>query len=169
MGMGSTDMTPSIERLIYLIRGQRVMLDADLAQLYGVKTFNLNKAVSRNLGRFPTDFAFRLTPEEHQSLRFQNGILKRGKHSKYLPRVFTEQGVAMLSGVLRSARAVDVNIAIMRAFVKLRAMVASNRELARRLDALERRYDARFKTVFDAIRGLMATPAKPSRRIGFKP
>lgn len=159
----------SLERLIYFVRGHRVMFDADLARLYGVTTFNLNKAVSRNKNRFPVDFAFRLTREEHAALRFQFGILKRGQHAKYLPRVFTEQGVAMLSGVLRSLRAVEANIAIMRAFVTLRGMVATNKELARRLDALERRYDSQFKVVFDAIRGLMAPPTPPRRRIGFDP
>jgi phage regulator Rha-like protein len=147
------------------------MLDSDLAELYGVATFNLNKAVKRNLDRFPEDFSFQLSGEEHRALRFQIGILKggRGQHRKYLPYAFTEQGVAMLSSVLRSKRAMMVNVAIMRAFVKLRQMMASHRDLARRLDELEQKYDVRFKAVFDAIRKLMEPPGSPRRRIGFRP
>jgi len=156
-----------IERLILLIRGQKVMLDRDLAELYGVTTGNLNKAVSRNKDRFPDDFAFQLTREEYESLRFQFGILKRGQHAKYLPRVFTEQGVAMLSSVLKSKRAIQVNVAIMRTFVRLREMLASNKELSRRLDELEKKYDKQFKIVFDAIRELMTPPEPKKRPIGF--
>lgn len=167
--MRSNIPAEAFERRIHLIRGQRVMLDSDLAELYGVTTGNLNKAVSRNQERFPDDFMFPLTAREYQSLRFQSGILNRGKHSKYLPRVFTEQGVAMLSGVLHSKRAVHVNIGIMRAFVKLRRLATSYPGLARRLDELESRYDTQFKEVFEAIRGLMAYPEKPRRWIGFKP
>ena len=166
--MHSNVPAESFERRIYLIRGQRVMLDSDLAELYGVMTGNLNKAVSRNRERFPDDFMFPLTTREYQSLRFQSGILNRGKHSKYLPRVFTEQGVAMLSGVLHSKRAVHVHVGIMRAFVKLRRLATSYPGLARRLDELESRYDVQFKEVFEAIRGLMSYPDEPRRRIGFK-
>lgn len=144
------------------------MLDRELAELYGVTTGNLNKAVSRNQERFPEDFMFPLTPKEHQSLRFQFGILNRGGHSKYPPRVFTEQGVAMLSGVLHGSRAVHVNVGIMRAFVKLRRLATSYPGLARRLDRLESRYDSQFKEVFDAIRDLMSEPEGVERRIGFK-
>ncbi len=159
-----------IERKILLIRGQKVMLDSDLAELYGVETFNLNKAVKRNIDRFPEDFMFQLSKEEADSLRFQIGMSKeKGRGGRrYLPFVFTEQGVAMLSSVLNSKRAVQVNIAIMRVFVKLREMIASNKELAKRLDELEKKYDAQFRVVFDAIRQLMTPPEKPRRKIGFR-
>ena len=132
------------------------MLDADLAELYGVSVKRLNEQVRRNIKRFPVDFMFQLTREEHDSLRSQIATLKgrRGEHRKYLPYVFTEQGVAMLSGILNSERAIRVNIEIMRAFVRLRQMLASNAQLARKLDALEKKYDAQFKLVFDAIRQL---------------
>jgi hypothetical protein len=159
-----------IENIIFFIRGQKVILDRDLAQLYGVTTGNLNKAVKRNLDRFPLDFMFQLTQEEYKSLRFQIGILEKGQHAKYLPNVFTEQGVAMLSGVLNSPRAVRVNIEIMRAFVRLRQMLSTHAELARKLEAMERKYDAQFKVVFEAIRELMRPPklpATPKRKIGF--
>src|SRR5258706_8945823 len=122
-----------IEDAILLIRGQKVMLDRDLAPLYGVTTGNLNKAVKRNLARFPEDFMFQLSAEEAESLRFHFGSLKRGQHYKYLPYAFTEQGVAMLSGVLRSHRAVQVNVAIMRAFVRLREALSLHKELAHKL------------------------------------
>jgi hypothetical protein len=166
--MSANLSTETFESRIHLIRGQRIMLDHDLAELYGVLTKNLNKAVSRNLERFPTDFMFQLTHTEYQSLRFQFGTLKRGRHSKYLPRAFTEQGVAMLSSVLHSERAVLVNVGIMRAFVKMRRLAASYPGLSRRLDELESKYDAQFKDVFTAIRSLMAFPEEPRRRIGFK-
>jgi ORF6N domain len=157
-----------IERRIYLIRKQKVMLDSDLAELYGVTTGNLNKAVTRNADRFPKDFMFQLTREEYASLRFQIGILKRGQHAKYLPRAFTEQGVAMLSGVLHSPRAVQVNVAIMRTFVKLREMLTTHKDLAQKLEALEKKYDRQFKVVFDAIRQLMQPEEPPKQqRIGF--
>ncbi len=152
--------TATIERRILLLRGQRVMLDSDLADLYGVSTKRLNEQVRRNIRRFPADFMFQLSPDEAIALRSQNATLEagRGKYRKYLPFVFTEQGVAMLSSVLKSERAVRVNIEIMRAFVRLRELIATNRDLARRLDDLEKRYDAQFKGVFDAIRQLMAAP-----------
>jgi hypothetical protein len=159
-----------IERGILVLRGHKVMLDEYLASLYHVEIRVLNQAVRRNIERFPDDFMFQLTPEEAESLRSQNVILKpgRGKHRKFLPYAFTEQGVAMLSSVLRSSRAVQVNIEIMRAFVRLRKMLQGNAELARKLAALERKYDAQFKVVFDAIRELMAPPAPtPKRKIGF--
>ena len=158
-----------IERKILLIRGQKVMLDSDLAELYGVETSNLNKAVKRNIDRFPEDFMLQLTKEEADSLRFQIGMSKtegRGGR-RYLPYAFTEQGVAMLSSVLNSKRAVQVNIAIMRVFVKLREMIASNKELAKKLDNLEKKYDTQFKVVFDAIRQLMTPPEPKRRKIGF--
>ena len=146
------------------------MIDSDLAEMYQVETFNLNKAVKRNLGRFPEDFMFQLTKDEATALRFQLGMSKpegRGGR-RYLPYVFTEQGVAMLSTVLNSERAIHVNIAIMRAFVSLREMLASHKDLAKKLDELEKRYDAQFRVVFDAIRELMTPRPLPSRRrIGF--
>ena len=157
-----------IESIILLIRGQKVILDRDLAQLYRVTTGNLNKAVKRNLDRFPNDFMFPLTKEEYESLRFQFGIFKKGQHSKYLPYAFTEQGVAMLSSVLRSKQAVHVNIEIMRAFVRLRQMLSAHKDLERKLAALENKYDEQFRVVFDAIRALMASPEKPRKRIGFE-
>ena len=155
-----------IENAILFIRGHKVMLDHDLAKLYEVPTKALNHAVKRNQERFPSDFMFQLTLDESQVLRSQFVTLKSGsgRHSKYLPYVFTEQGVAMLSTVLRSKRAVQVNIEIMRAFVRLRRMLASNEELARKLAALERKYDAQFKVVFDAIREVMAPPTPKRRR-----
>ncbi len=158
-----------IESAILFVRGHKVMLDSDLAALYGVTTFNLNKAVKRNADRFPEDFMFQLTAEEASALRFQIGMSKdKGRGGRrYAPYVFTEQGVAMLSSVLRSKRAAQVNVEIMRAFVRLRRMLASNEELARELAALERKYDAQFKVVFDAIRELMAPPTPKRRRIGF--
>lgn len=158
-----------IERKIYLIRGHKVMLDRDLAKLYGVETFNLNKAVKRNIDRFPVDFMFQLTREDAESLRFQIGMSKisgRGGR-RYLPYAFTEQGVAMLSSVLKSKRAVQVNIAIMRAFVKLRQMLATNKDLAKKLYEMEKKYDTQFKVVFDAIRQLMTPPKSKRRKIGF--
>ncbi len=158
-----------IERAILSIRGEKVMLDNDLAELYGVETGALNRAVKRNLGRFPGDFMFQLTPKEAEILKCQFGISSSGHggRRRSLPYAFTEQGVAMLSSVLNSERAVAVNIGIMRAFVRLRQMLASNAELARKLAALENKYDAQFKVVFDAIRQLMSPPAKPKREIGF--
>ena len=161
-----------ITRAILLIRGQKVMLDEALAALYEVEVKVLNQAVGRNAGRFPADFMFQLTAEESAFLRSQFVTLKTGsgRHRKYLPYAFTEQGVAMLSSVLRSARAVRVNIEIMRAFVQLRQMLSSNADLARKLAALEKKYDAQFKVVFDAIRELTAPPEPPGkRRIGFTP
>jgi hypothetical protein len=159
-----------IEGAILLIRDKKVMLDADLAALYGVEPRVLVQAVKRNAERFPQDFMFQLSKEEVDFLRSQIVTLKRGRgqHSKYLPYAFTEQGVSMLSSVLRSPRAIQVNIEIMRAFVRLRQMLASNAELARRLDALEKKYDAQFKVVFDTIRQLMAPPEPKRRPIGFR-
>ena len=139
-----------IERIILLIRGEKVILDRDLATLYGVSTRDLNKAVSRNLDRFPVDFMLQLTRDEFDNLKFQFGTSSWGGTRK-LPRAFTEQGVAMLSSVLRSRRAVQVNIEIMRAFVRLRRLLASHKDLARKLDSLERKYDSQFKVVFDAL------------------
>jgi len=155
-----------ITRAIFLIRGQKVMLDTDLAALYGVDTGALNRAVRRNRGRFPDDFMFQLSSQETERLRCQIGISRWGGR-RYQPYAFTEQGVAMLSSVLHSERAVRVNIEIMRAFVQLRQMLSSHADLARKLEALENKYDAQFKVVFDAIRELMTPPEPPRRRIGF--
>ena len=163
--------TLSLESKILVVRGQRVMLDAELARLYGVEVRALNQAVKRNAERFPADFVFHLQADEVSALRSQNVILEtlgRGRHAKYPPRAFTEQGVAMLSSVLKSGRAARVNVEIMRTFVRLRQMVGQNEQLARRLDALEAKYDRQFKAVFDAIRELMTPPTPaPKRRIGF--
>lgn len=158
-----------IEGLILLVRGQKVMLDADLAALYGVETKVLNQAVKRNIDRFPDDFMFRLSKEEFANLRSQIVTPKSWGGRRTPPYAFTEQGVAMLSSVLRSPRAVQVNIQIMRTFVKLRRILATHEHLARKLADLERKYDRQFKVVFDAIRELM-TPPEPrqKRRIGFR-
>lgn len=163
----------SIQQKIFLIRGHKVMLDKDLAELYGVETFNLNKAVKRNIDRFPQDFMFQLSKEEADSLRFQIGMSKisgRGGR-RYLPYAFTEQGVAMLSSVLNSKRAVHVNIAIMRAFVKLREVLSTHKELAHKFKELENRikkHDDEIYTIFEAIRQLMSPPEKKRPKIGFK-
>jgi hypothetical protein len=175
MSSGSMPSLP-VENLILLIRGPKVVLDSDLAGLYEVETKVLNKAVKRNAIRFPADFMFQLTAEEAENLRFHFGTSSsapgsRGAHGgrRYLPFAFTEQGVAMLSGLLNSNRAILVNVEIMRAFVRLRQMVAANADLSRQLQLLEQKYDAQFKVVFDAIRELMAPSAKPRRPIGFVP
>lgn len=162
--------TERITKSIRVVRHQKVLLDADLAELYGVETRTLNQAVQRNIERFPEDFMFRLTEEEAQSLRSQFVILDvgRGRHRKFLPYAFTEQGVAMLSSVLRSPKAVAVNVEIMRAFVELRRVLESTAGLSRKLEALERKYDGQFAEVFEAIRQLLIPPETPKRRIGYK-
>ena len=177
--------TEAIARLVHAVRGERVLFDADLASLYGVSTKALNQAVKRNRDRFPPDFMFRLTAEEWAAMRSQIVTTSKGdgnwsqivtgssKHRDplYAPYAFTEQGVAMLSSVLRSPRAVEVNIAIMRTFVELRRLMDSNRELARKIEAMEKKYDQQFIVVFDAIKRLIAEDdawrASPKRRIGF--
>src|SRR5207253_5200425 len=166
--MKSDALAVQVERRMLLIRGQKVMLDADLAELYGVPTKSLNLAVKRNAERFPEDFMFQLTGDEAAGLRFHFETSKSGRGGRrYRPYAFTEQGVAMLSSVLRSLRAVQVNIAIMRTFVRLREMLLSHADLARKLAALENKYDAQFKVVFDAIRELMQPSTPPRREIGF--
>jgi hypothetical protein len=161
--------TEQIEHAIYLIRSEKVMLGHDLASLYGVTTAALVQAVKRNPGRFPHDFMFRLSDAEFAHLKSQIVTSSWGGLRK-APYAFTEQGVAMLSGVLRSERAVAANVEIMRAFVRLRRLLLSHEEMARKLSALERRYDQQFKVVFDAIRQIMAPEIPPkSRRIGFRP
>jgi hypothetical protein len=158
-----------IESKIYLIRGQKVMLDRDLAQLYNVSTRDLNKAVSRNLGHFPNDFMFSLNRKEFENLMFQNGTSRWGGTRKF-PRVFTENGVAMLSSVLRSKRAIQVNIQIMRVFTKLRQILATHKELVFKLKELERKYerhDGEIQAIFEAIRQLMTPPETKKMKIGF--
>lgn len=163
----------TIEQSILLVRGAKVMLDRDLARLYGVPTKRLNEQVRRNAKRFPADFMFQLTSQEVTRLRSQIATLDiepsgRGAYSKYFPMAFTEHGVAMLSSVLHSEQAIAVNIAIMRTFAQLRALLVEHKDLARQLNALEQRYDTQFKVVFDAIRQLMTPPPRPTRRrIGF--
>ena len=177
--LSNTSLIPieRIEKAIYLIRGEKVMLDRDLANLYGVSTKVFNQAVKRHRDRFPPDFMFQLTIGEAREwwlavnanrLRSQTVTLKRGQHLKHRPYAFTEHGILMLSSVLNSERAIQVNIEIMRAFVKLRQMLASNAELSRRLDELESTYDRQFKVVFDAIRKLMSPPVRDRKEIGFR-
>lgn len=161
-----------IDRLIYLVRGQPVMLDADLATLYGVRTKELNKAVKRNPNRFPEDFTFQLNKREWESLRFQIGTLKggRGHHRKYLPYVFTEHGASALAGVLRSERADEIFVLIIRAFVRMRRYFAKHHELAKQLAELEKRvgaHDKHIAAIIDAIRRLTMPPDKPKRKIGY--
>ena len=164
----SAALVERVERRIFLIRGEKVMLDSDLAEMYGVVTKTLNRAVRRNRERFPSDFMFELRVKEIALLRYQFGTSNAGRGGRrYRPFVFTEQGVAMLSSVSHSDRAIQVNIAIMRAFVRLRRLLATHRDLARKLDELEQKYDKRFAVVFVAIRRLMAQVDPPRRRIGF--
>lgn len=170
--------TENLAPLIFLARGEKVLLDTDLAALYRVPTNALNQAVKRNRSRFPSDFMFRLTAEEYDRVRERPHMSSqsvmtspRRRAYRYRPYAFTEQGVAMLSSVLRSARAVEVNIAIMRTFVQLRRLMDSNRDLARKIEAMEEKYDEQFSVVFDAIKKLIAADdarkALPTRRIGF--
>lgn len=160
-----------VEKMIYLIRGKKVMLASDISALYGVKTKVLNLAVKRNGVRFPDDFMFQLTQKETDSLRFQFETSKKGRGGRrYLPYTFTQEGVAMLSGVLNSPRAVQANILIMRTFAKLRELIATNELIRQKIEELEKKYekhDQQFKVVFDAIRQFLATPEKPKRQIGF--
>jgi hypothetical protein len=166
--MTTTFPIERIERSILLLRGHKVLLDADLAALYGVTTKRLKEQVRRNRSRFPEDFMFELTSEEVASLRSQFATSNKGRGGRrYAPYAFTEQGIAMLSTVLNSERAIQVNIEIMRAFVRLRQIMASNAQLARKLTELEKKYDAQFKVVFDAIRQLMTPPQPRKRKIGF--
>jgi len=174
--------------LIFLVRGEKVLLDADLAELYGVEARALNQAVARNISRFPADFMFQLSAREYEGIRSRfvtasagttpnssQFVMSSRKHRgrTYRPYAFTEQGIAMLSSVLRSPRAVEVNIAIMRTFVQLRRLMDSNRDLARKIEAMEKKYDEHFSVVFDAIKRLIAEDqarsARPKRRIGFLP
>lgn len=173
------DLIPAerIENKIYLIRGKKVMLNSDLADLYGVPTKRLNEQVKRNMRRFPDDFMFVLNKKETKKLQLQFAIensrsqiatLKRGYNIKYLPYVFTEQGVAMLSSVLNSERAIEVNILIMRTFTKLRQILSSRKDILKKIETMESKYDQQFKIVFDAIKALIEPPLKPKPRIGFR-
>jgi hypothetical protein len=161
--------TERIERAILLIRGQKVMLDADLAELYGVSTRRLNEQVRRNRSRFPLDFMFQLTSEEKAKVVANCDHLNRLKFSPVLPFAFTEHGAIMVASILNTERAVEVSVFVVRAFVKLREMLATHKDLARRLDELEKKYDTQFKIVFDAIRELMKPPEAPAprKKIGF--
>ena len=162
----------TIEKRIYMFRGRKVMVDSDLAEPYGVETKSLNLAVRRNSSRFPLDFMFQATPEETKSLRFQIETSNNGGRGgrRYSPYLFTEQGIAMLSSILKSERAIQVNIQIMRTFTKLSKMLMNNTSLRRKIMSMERKYDRQFKVVFDAIRGILEPPKKPERRvIGFQP
>ena len=164
------DTTVPVERItskIYLIRGMKVMLDRDLAELYGVETRTLVQSVKRNIERFPSDFMFQLSKDEFDSLRSQIVISKGKGGRRYPPYAFTEQGVAMLSSVLNSKRAIQVNVQIMRAFSKLREMLSTHEDLKKKIEAMEKRYDQQFQIVFEAIKQLLETEAKPRKKIGF--
>ena len=167
-----TDIIPveNIVNKIYFFRGVKVMLDSDLAELYGVETKVLNQAVKRNLNRFPPDFMFQLDKEEYDSLRSHFVTLEtgRGQHRKFLPYVFTEHGILMLSSVLSSEKAVQVNIQIMRTFTRLRRMLLTHEELKRKIESMEKKYDAQFRIVFDAIKEIITDELKPERKIGFE-
>ncbi len=160
------DLRVEIESRILLIRGKRVMLDSDLAEMYGVATKVLLQSVKRNRDRFPEDFMFEMTKDEYQVLRSQTVTSKKGGR-RYLPYCFTEQGVAMLSSVLKSKVAVKVNIQIMRAFVKIREMLLSHKDLTAKIEAMEKKYDSQFKVVFEVIRQLIEPPESHKRKIGF--
>jgi len=168
--MNKTSLIPAerIEKRIFYLRGVKVMLSPDLAELYGVTAKVLNQAVRRNRARFPEDFMFQLTRGEFEDLKSQIVTSSWGGMRRALPYAFSEQGIAMLSGILRSGRAIRVNIEIMRAFVRLRQMLATNTELARKLNEIEKKYDQQFKIVFDAIRELMTPPPTKSKPIGFR-
>ena len=164
------DRTESAKACIFTMRGQRAMLDGDLAKLYGVTTKRLNEQLRRNRQRFPEDFAFRLTLQEARDLhrlRSQNATLKRGQHVKHAPHVFTEHGAIMLASVLNSKVAVQASVHVVRAFVQMRAALLEYANLSLRIDALEEEYDENFRKVFSAIRALITTPAKTQKQIGF--
>jgi hypothetical protein len=157
-----------IEKRIFWLRGEKVMLDADLAELYGVLTGNLNKAVKRNIGRFPSDFMFQLNQEEFDGLMFQSGISKGRGGKRKLPFAFTEPGVAMLSSVLRSGRAIAVNIQIMRTFVELRTLLSTHEVFRKKIESMEKKYDKQFKVVFDVLKQLFKEDERPKEKIGFR-
>ena len=158
----------NIANHIFVVRGVKVTLDQDLSILYGVQTKALKQAVRRNIKRFPEDFMFELTKDEHEALRSQSVTLKRGQHSKYLPFAFTEQGIAMLSGVLTSDRAIAANIEIMRAFIHFRIMAFNVTKLSNKIEELEKKYNKNFAIVFEALKQLIKQESKPKKRLGFK-
>jgi hypothetical protein len=164
---GSQVSQEMIEGMIYFVRGHKVMFDSDLASLYGVETKQLKRAVRRNIARFPEDFMFEITSSEYNSSRCQFGTLKRGANIKYLPYVFTEQGVAMLSSVLKSERAIQVNIDIMRTFTRLKRMILLHKNLKEKIDRMEKNYDAQFQVVFRALRELLEPLERPKGKLGF--
>jgi phage regulator Rha-like protein len=156
---------------IYLIRGYKVMIDSDLAELYGVETRRLNEQVNRNINRFPGHFMFKLTSDEYESIRSQNAILKRGGHSKYLPYAFTEHGVLMLSNVLKSGRAIEMSIKIIDVFVKLREMLLTHKDILLKIEQMEKKitgHDEEIQMIFAALKELLAPPQEPRKRIGYK-
>jgi len=167
--MKQTQLLPSelIERRILLIRGQRVMIDADLAMLYGVETKRLKEQVKRNPGRFPSDFMFELTAKEKGEVVANCDHLRKLKYSSYLPLVFSEHGVLMLANVLNNPRAVEMSVQIVRTFVRLRALLASHKALAHQIEEMEKKYDSQFRVVFDTLRRLLEPPEKAKRPIGF--
>lgn len=166
-----SNLVPSeiIERKILLIRSQKVILDQDIAELYGVETKALVRAVKRNLSRFPGDFMFQLTKEEFEHLRYQTGTSSQWGGRRYPPYAFAEQGVAMLSSVLRSERAIEVNIAIMRVFVRLREILSSHEDIRRKIESMEKKYDAQFRSIIEIIQRLAEQPEKPYKITGFTP
>ena len=157
----------TIESKIFLIRGKKVMLDADLAQLYGVETKHLNRQVRRNISRFPKDFMFQLNEGEKKELVTKCHRFNKLKHSISFPYAFTEYGALMLANVIKSSIAIEVSILIVRAFVRLREILSTHKELKEKIEAMEAKYDYQFKVVFDAIKELLTPPEKPKRRIGF--
>ena len=165
----SNEIIPAerLDRSILIIRGQKVMIDADLAELYGVPTKRLNEQVRRNADRFPADFMFQLTEDEKQQVVANCDHLQKLKYSANPPYAFTEHGAVMLAAVLNSPVAVQASIQVVRAFVRIRQLLSTNNDLARRMATLEKKYDARFKAVFDAIKQLMSSDEKPKRKIGF--
>jgi len=167
--MSKNPVAISSQQAIFHIRGQAIMLDSDLAKLYGVPVKRLNEQVKRNQKRFPEDFHFQLTEKEWNALRSQNTTLKQGAHRKYRPYAFTEHGAVMAANVLRSEQAIEMSVEVVRAFIQLRRMALSVESLARKLNKLESHYDEQFQVVFEAIRQLMAPPEKPKGRIGFHP
>jgi phage regulator Rha-like protein len=174
MAKSTTSLAIAEERIIdkiYLIRGKKVMLDRDLAELYGVETRRLKEQVNRNLERFPSHFMFELTKEENENLRSQNATLKQGAFSKYLPYAFTEHGVLMLSNVLKSGRAIEMSIKIIDVFVKLREMLSTHKDILLKLEQLERKvtgHDGDIQLIFTALKKLLSPPQEPRPRIGFK-
>lgn len=157
-----------IQKRIYEVRGHKVMFDKHLAELYGVPTKSLNLAVKRNIGRFPPDFMFQLSKKEYDTLRFQFETSKQRGGTRYLPYVFTEHGVAMLSSILKSKKAVDVNISVIRAFVMLRQLAISHKDLVKKIEQLEKKYDKKFEDIHEALNYLLSPPNPPRKKIGYK-